>query len=314
MTSVAFNLEMEDMLAYTGNNTLYIKTQTLPAMSQPMIGFVVGFKGSKIFSLQQSAMNTIDVPQSQTFYRFLDNKNFDMAYKIGCLGVTEQDWRALGTEALKAANFDMAQRAFIRIRDMKFLDLCEKAQMEHKRRLLNENLLQGDICAYLGKYQEASVAYMKNGTPERALDMYTALKQFEKAQGVLKNADRYQKGSGKGMSISQDLMVSQAQHELEMNNWKGAAELYENAAMHKEAIDIYGKRGVLDKIMEICRKLDPKTHKAEVEICARYFRQAQHHTFAKQALMKLGDTKQLMGLHIELHKWEEAFELAKKNP
>ena len=73
-----------------------------------MVGFVVGFKGSKIFSLQQSAMNTVDVPQSQTFYRFLDNKNFDMAYKIGCLGVTEQDWRALGTESLKAANFDMA--------------------------------------------------------------------------------------------------------------------------------------------------------------------------------------------------------------
>ena len=26
VTSVAFNLEMEDMLAYTGNNVLYIKT------------------------------------------------------------------------------------------------------------------------------------------------------------------------------------------------------------------------------------------------------------------------------------------------
>jgi intraflagellar transport protein 122 len=45
-------------------------------------------------------MNTIDVPQSATFYRFLEDKNYEMAYKIACLGVTEQDWRQLGTETL----------------------------------------------------------------------------------------------------------------------------------------------------------------------------------------------------------------------
>lgn len=70
-------------------------------------------------------MNTIDVPQSSTFYRFLEKKDFNIGYKIACLGVTEQDWRALGIECLLAKNFPLARKAFVRIRDLKFIDLCE---------------------------------------------------------------------------------------------------------------------------------------------------------------------------------------------
>lgn len=75
-------------------------------------------------------MNTIDVPQSSTFYRFLENKDFRMAYKIACLGVTEQDWRALGKEALQNKEFDLARKAFIRIRDLKFIDLTDRTESE----------------------------------------------------------------------------------------------------------------------------------------------------------------------------------------
>ena len=96
---------MEDMIAYTGKDTLYIKIRDMPPSTQRLPGFVVGFKGSKIFCLQSNSMNTIDVPQSSTFYRFLEKKDFSMAYKIACIGVTEQDWRALGIEALLSKNF-----------------------------------------------------------------------------------------------------------------------------------------------------------------------------------------------------------------
>ena len=63
--------------------------------------------------------------------------------------------------------------------------------------------------------------------------------------------------------------------------------------------------------MEVCKNLDKAKNKAEIELCAKYFRQAGHHTFAKQAYLMLGDIKGLMGLHVELHKWDEAFMLAK---
>ena len=53
-------------------------------------------------------MNTIDVPQSSTFFEFLSKKDFSMAYKLACLGVTISDWRQLGIEALLAKEFYFA--------------------------------------------------------------------------------------------------------------------------------------------------------------------------------------------------------------
>lgn len=62
VVSAAWNLEFEDMLAYTGKDQLFIKTREMPASQQRLPGQVVGFKGSKIFCLSDKAMNTIDVP------------------------------------------------------------------------------------------------------------------------------------------------------------------------------------------------------------------------------------------------------------
>jgi intraflagellar transport protein 122 len=118
---------MDDMLAYTSEDTLYIKVREIPPSVQKLPGEVVGFKGSKIFCLNDNAMNTIDVPQSSTFYRFLEKKDFAMAYKLACVGVTENDWRSLGIEAMLSKNFVMAKKAFVRIRDLKYIDLCELA-------------------------------------------------------------------------------------------------------------------------------------------------------------------------------------------
>ena len=63
--------------------------------------------------------------------------------------------------------------------------------------------------------------------------------------------------------------------------------------------------------MEVCKNLDRQKHVPEIELCAKYFRSAGHHTFAKQAYLRLGDIKQLMLLHVECEKWDEAFMLAK---
>ena len=49
--SVAWNSQFESMLCFSGNNTLSIKAADFPAHQQKMMGFVVGFTGSKIFCL-----------------------------------------------------------------------------------------------------------------------------------------------------------------------------------------------------------------------------------------------------------------------
>jgi len=78
------------MLAYTGQDQLYIKCRDLPSQQQRLPGYVVGFKGSKIFCLNDNNMNTIDVPQSSTFFRFLEKKEFAALRKLGWLYVVAQ--------------------------------------------------------------------------------------------------------------------------------------------------------------------------------------------------------------------------------
>ena len=303
--SVAWNLEMEDMLAFTSKDTLYIKTREMPPSSQRLPGFVVGFKGSKIFCLQGSTMNTIDVPQSSTFYRFLEKKDFAMAYKIACIGVTEQDWRALGIESLLAKNFPLARKAFVRIRDLKFIDLCDLTDQMNQMRTLNEQWLIGEILAYQGKYKEAAAHFVKNTLVDKAINLYTTLKQFKEANDLIKKH---------GNKSDPVILMKQAEYLRDTGQWKEAAELFTHAQRYREAIEIYGKKNVLDSIMEVCKNLDKGKNKAEIELCAKYFRQAGHHTFAKQSFLMLGDIKGLMALHVELHKWDEAFMLAKQNP
>lgn len=46
ITSVAFNFDFDDMIAYSGNEMLFVKTSNHPALNQKMSGNVIGFKGN----------------------------------------------------------------------------------------------------------------------------------------------------------------------------------------------------------------------------------------------------------------------------
>ncbi|KAF0772619.1 hypothetical protein AaE_002268, partial [Aphanomyces astaci] len=98
------------MLCFAGQNQLKIKTGNFPVHAQRMQGFVVGFTGSKVFCLHALAVQAMDVPQSAPLYRYVEQKEFSLAYQVACLGVTESDWRLLAWEALKNMNFDIARK------------------------------------------------------------------------------------------------------------------------------------------------------------------------------------------------------------
>ena len=55
-TSVAFNSEFEDMIAYSGVGVLSIRTGTCSPNIQKMMGFVVAFEGSKVYCLHYLSM------------------------------------------------------------------------------------------------------------------------------------------------------------------------------------------------------------------------------------------------------------------
>ena len=49
VTSCAFNNDFNDMLAYSGNDMMFIKSGNQAPLTQKMTGSVVGFKGCKMF-------------------------------------------------------------------------------------------------------------------------------------------------------------------------------------------------------------------------------------------------------------------------
>lgn len=76
------------MLCFAGNRGIVsIKTDDFPVQTQRSQGFVVGFRGSRVFCLQGVNMQTVDVPQAPNLYRYLEKKDFTKAYKIACLGM-----------------------------------------------------------------------------------------------------------------------------------------------------------------------------------------------------------------------------------
>ena len=74
--SVAWNNQCEEMLCFSGGGLLSIKASSFPVHQQKLQGFVVGFSGSKIFSLHVYAMTTVEVPQSAPMYQYLEKKQY----------------------------------------------------------------------------------------------------------------------------------------------------------------------------------------------------------------------------------------------
>eukprot|EP00127_Corallochytrium_limacisporum_P001930 Clim_evm85s88 gene=Clim_evmTU85s88 len=156
-TSVAWNTQFHDMLCYSGPKGLYIKTADFPVHLQKYSGFVVGFQASKAFCLTKYTVTAVDIPQSQSMYGYLGANDFEKAYEVACLGVTISDWNALGHKAILAMNFDIARKAFIRLKDTKWLTFIDEYGHEE------EGVVRGYYFAFTRDFVKAKDAFTTAG-------------------------------------------------------------------------------------------------------------------------------------------------------
>jgi len=311
--SVAWNTDMEEMFCYSGSGQLCIKTGDFPIHKQSLQGFVVGFKGSKIFCLHYLSMQTIDVPQSASLYRYLDNKDYNNAYKVACLGVTESDWRELAMRSLAGLSFTIARKAFIRIRDVRYIELLNRIEIARKAPNHDDNIFLADIMAFQGKYMEAAKLYVKANQRKKAIEMFLDLRDWEKAKEIVETIGHDAgKGDSSGVSMM-DLLKRQAQWLTEVNDMKAAAEMYWAAKDYGQAIEIMGDNQWLDLLMDKVKTLT-KLQRKFLAQAAGYFRKHGNYLYAKEMYQKMDDTKSLMELYVEQHMWDEAFALCKLTP
>lgn len=106
------------MMCYAGESSMFIKASDYPSHELKETGLVVGFNGTKIYTLNEWTMKTSEVPQSAAMYKYLQRKEYEKAYKVACLGVTTSDWQFMGEEAFsRLNNFHIAKKSFIKIQD-----------------------------------------------------------------------------------------------------------------------------------------------------------------------------------------------------
>ncbi|XP_048590687.1 intraflagellar transport protein 122 homolog isoform X2 [Nematostella vectensis] len=331
--SVAWNTHNADMLCFSGGGMLNIKASNFPVHQQKLQGFVVGFSGSKIFCLHVYTMSAVEVPQSAPMYQYLEKKMYRDAYNVACLGVTEGDWRALALDALEGLDFETAKKAFIRVRDLRYLELIHNIEERKKRGETDDQAFLADVYAYQGKFHDAAKLYKKTSNEEKAMEMFSDLRQFEYAKEFL--------GASDPKNVKQ-LIKKQAQWCETTNDPKAAAlnncirkhnplklctrllllmilmcvyyrDMFLTAGENMKAIEIIGENGWIDKLLDVGRNLN----KADTECigrCAHFFKQLDQHAYAAEMYVKMGDTKALVQLHVDTRHWDEAFELVEKHP
>jgi len=108
------------------------------------------------------------------------------------------------------------------------MDLCNKWKGT------NSAEMQAEVLCYQQKYTEAGNLLVKAGLPDKAVEIFTNLKNYEEA----KRFTKFQKNDG---NISR-LLKDQAEWVKEKGDWKAAAELYIASKDFKKAIELYRQR------------------------------------------------------------------------
>ncbi|CEG41209.1 intraflagellar transport protein 122 homolog [Plasmopara halstedii] len=319
VNSVAWNTECEDMLCFGGNGQLKIRAGEFLGHTQRMQGFVVGFTRSKVFSLGALSVQTIDVPHSAPLYRYSEHHNFSHAYAVSCLGVTASDWRFLAWEALKNMQFEVARKAFLRVQDVRLIELVNTLEQKYRDQMSQVNrpnqekdvdikkvkmLLQGEIMAHQSKFSLAAKLFTDCGEPGRAIQMFTDLRMWDEAKRF---ATAQQAGD------VQQLVLAQARWAEDVKDWRAAAEMYAASGNYLRAIELMGENGYLDELLEITFKPEIANNAQLLTLAANYFLKRGRVANARDMYLKIGDVDALLQMHIRLEEWDEAVALANRH-
>uniref|UniRef100_A0A095BX64 Intraflagellar transport protein 122 homolog n=1 Tax=Schistosoma haematobium TaxID=6185 RepID=A0A095BX64_SCHHA len=299
--SISWSTTNNELLAYTGNDLLFIKNGQFPSHRQYNKGQILNFTGSIIYCLHENIINHIEISLSPAVYHYLGTGQLNEAYQLACFGLTDQDWKVIGRMALNKLNLKVAKCAYIQLEDILMLTFIQQLEERSKRgewnnkELINNSsnisMILGDISAYLGNFNEAVMYYTKansnsNKINHKIIDMYTDLRRFNEAHEMIKS------NNNDDINEHKLLLSKNADWAKSTNEHRTAAKMYIDA--------------------DISRRLDKSDHEY-LERCARSLTRLGEYAFAADCYAKYGDIENQLNLYIESYNWEEAFSLVEKH-
>ncbi|KHJ88934.1 hypothetical protein OESDEN_11261 [Oesophagostomum dentatum] len=301
--SVAFNNDNEDIICYSGNSKLTVRARGYPGHQQRMFGFVVGFSGNKVYCLHIYAMQAIEVPFSNQLYQYIENKEYDKAYDLACLGVTSEDWQILAKDAIMNLQCDIAKKAFARYKDYRNLQLVHEIE-EMLAANEPEYLIRAHVLCYEGKFQEAAALYRSNGDDNRAMQLFTDLRMFDEAQEVMASA------SGETQRM---LMRKRADWAKNSNQPKVAAEMLISSGDLDKAVQLITENDWMDLAINVMRKLE-RSDVDSLRRLASYFIRKSEFNLAARIYGNINDIKAMAQMHVAAGHWTDAFAIADRYP
>eukprot|EP00903_Cladosiphon_okamuranus_P013353 g12445.t1 len=318
-SSVAFNSmtpsSLEDMLCYSGNGKLYVRTGSFPVQELFIRGDVASYRGARAICLNGVSLSTVDVPLTKTVYRHIEARDFHQAYAVACLGVTQRDWRILGTSAVQAMEFEVGRKAFTRLRDLRFIDVLSDIEIATQQeaalfknnpeaRMKMEACSSAELLAHQGNYQGAAKTWARNGMADKAISMFIDLRQWEEAKVFA--------ASSGGSVDAKELTRRQAEWAEEVGDWSVASDLFLKSGepLRAAEITIKGKgEGWQDALALIVRSV-PKTETKILGVCGKELSLAGFDDLAREAYKKMDDFANVLALYVKNQNWSEAVKLS----
>ncbi|CAM9596903.1 unnamed protein product [Phaeothamnion confervicola] len=318
VTSVTFNLEVDDMVCFSGQGALDTRIgDWAPERRRCRHGEVAAFRGAKVYCVRGTEVVAVDLNLAESVHRAVALGDLQRAYALACLGVTAAEWRALATAAIASTAYTLARRALVRVKDGRLVELLAELEERLERSAASPAAAAAaasdataEVLAFRGQYQEAAKVWVRAGMAAKAIDMFVDLRQWEQAKVF---------AASSGAVDTRELVRRQAEWAEEVNDWRSAADMFVSAGQPLRAAAIICDNkgaGWQSRLIDVARGIgggSTDEDKEVLAICGAAFSEAGEDAMAKEVYIKLGDVSRLMAMYINNKKWAEAVRLSEEH-
>ncbi|KAF8375552.1 daf-10 [Pristionchus pacificus] len=303
--SIAVNAQLPSIVCYCGNGRLFIRAGSeIPFVQRMQIdAFVVGFTGNRVYCLHMYMMRGVEVPYSTQLYQYIESGRFGEAYKVACMGVTEEDWRFLANESFDKLDLTIAHKAYSRVKDYRALDVIHQVQGMTKSNS-DGILIRAKILAYNQRFETVAELYKKHGYEHEAMQLFTDLRMFDDAQALMHSTTG---------ETQKSLIRKRANWARDSNEPRLAAEMFIASGDYEKAVNLLIEYDWIDVAIIMMGKLDRNDKDLFLKL-GDYLTSKKEYGMATSIYTQLNEMKRLVHMHINANNWNDAFAIANRYP